>query len=215
LLKLITLDVCDKTKMLKIGITGGIGCGKSEVCRQLEENNIPIIHADLVAREMLDDHEGIKSQVKKMFGDDIYVLSGKLDRKRMADIIFNNDRAKQLLNSIVHPHVITCQEAELKKLEDSQKYKIAGVEAALIYEAGAEKQFDLMIVVAASEDIVVERLMKRDGLTRAEIFKRINSQMSLMDKIKRADFVIYNDGSFDELNHKVKRLLIWLNNQER
>lgn len=213
--KLIIYDVYGKAKMLKIGITGGIGCGKSEVCRQLAENDIPIIHADLIARKMLDEHQGIKSQVKIKFGDDIYEPSGKLDRKRMADIVFNNHRAKAQLDSIVHPHVIACQEMELKKLEESRKYKVAGIEAALIYEAGVEKQFDLIIVVAASEDTVIERLMNRDRLTRNEILKRIHSQMPLKDKIKRADFVVHNDGSFDELNHKVKRLIIWLNNQER
>lgn len=211
----ITFDVCGKAKMLKIGITGGIGCGKSEVCRQLEENNIPIIHADLVAREMLDEHEGIKSQVKRIFGNDVYAASGKLDRKRMAGIVFNDDRAKALLNSIIHPRVLAYQQAELKKLEESQHHEIAGIEAALIFEAGAEKQFDLVIVVAASADTVVERIIKRDGLTRDDVLKRIHSQMPLLDKIKRADFVIHNDGSLDELNHKVKRLIIWLNNQER
>jgi dephospho-CoA kinase len=201
--------------MVKIGITGGIGCGKSEVCRLLEANNIPIIHADLVAREMIDSHEGIKSQVKKIFGDDIYLTTGKLDRKRMAEIIFNNDQAKERLNSIVHPHVIAYQEAELKKLEASQQYRFAGVEAALIFEAGVEKLFDIIVVVAASEKTIVKRLMKRDGITKDDILNRIHSQMPLADKIKRADFVIHNVGSLDELNHKVKRLIIWLNNQER
>lgn len=201
--------------MVKIGITGGIGCGKSEVCRLLEVNHIPIIHADLVAREMIDSHEGIKSQVKKIFGDDIYLTTSKLDRKRMAEIIFNNDQAKEQLNSIVHPHVIAYQEAELKKLEASQQYRFAGVEAALIFEAGVEKQFDVIVVVAASEKTIVKRLMKRDGITKDDILNRIRSQMPLADKIKRADFVIHNVGSLDELNHKVKRLIIWLNNQER
>ena len=201
--------------MLKIGITGGIGCGKSEVCHLLEANNIPIIHADLIAREMIDNHEGIKSQVKKMFGDDIYLMTGKLDRKRMADIIFNNDQAKVLLDSIVHPHVIAFQEAELKKLEDSKLYRFAGVEAALIFEAGVERKFDVIVVVAASEKTIGKRLMKRDGITKDDILNRIHSQMPLVEKIKRADFVIHNVGSLDELNHKVKRLIIWLNNQER
>ncbi len=201
--------------MVKIGITGGIGCGKSEVCRLLEVNHIPVIRADLVAREMIDSHEGIKSQVKKIFGDDIYLTTSKLDRKRMAEIIFNNDQAKEQLNSIVHPHVIAYQEAELKKLEASQQYRFAGVEAALIFEAGVEKQFDVIVVVAASEKTIVKRLMKRDGITKDDILNRIRSQMPLADKIKRADFVIHNVGSLDELNHKVKRLIIWLNNQER
>ncbi len=201
--------------MLKLGITGGIGCGKSEVCRLLEQKGIPIIHADLVAREMMDTDEEIKSQLKQAFGNNIYLPDGKLDRKRVADIIFNNEKAKQIINQIVHSHVIQYQKRKLEKFEKSGKYKYAGVEAALIFEAGAEKQFDIMVVVAASQETVVQRLIKRDGLSREEILKRINSQMSLAEKIKRADIVIDNDGSLDELNHKVKRLIYWLNNQER
>ena len=201
--------------MLKIGITGGIGCGKSEVCRMLEQQGIPIIHADLVAKEMMDKNEEIKSQVKKVFGEEAYLSSGKLDRKRVAEIIFNDGEAKLTINNIVHPHVIQYQKTELEKLKRSGKHRFAGVEAALIFEAGAGQQFDVIVVVAASEQTVVERLMKRDELSREQIRRRIKSQMPLAEKIKRADIVIHNDGSLDELNHEVNRLLYWLNNQER
>jgi dephospho-CoA kinase len=201
--------------MLKIGITGGIGCGKSEVCRLLEQHGIPIIHADLVAKEMMDNNEEIKSQVKKVFGEEAYLASGNLDRKRIAEIIFNDEKAKQTINNIVHPHVIQYQKTELEKLVRSGKYRLAGVEAALIFEAGAEQQFDVIVVVAASEQTVIKRLMKRDELSREQIRRRIKSQMPLAEKIKRADIVIHNDGSLDELNHEVNRLLYWLNNQER
>ncbi len=201
--------------MLKIGITGGIGCGKSAVCQLLEQNGIPIIHADLVAREMMENHPEIRASLKQAFGDDVYLPDGKLNRKRMAEIIFNDERAKQRVNQIVHPHVVEYQKNELEKLERSGQYKFAGVEAALIFEAGAEQQFDVIVVVAASEQTVIQRLMKRDGLTEQEIKKRIAAQMPLAGKIKQADIVIYNDGPLDELNHEVSRLLYWLNNQER
>ncbi len=201
--------------MLKIGITGGIGCGKSQVSQLLEKNGIPIIHADLVAREMMDTNEEIISQVKKVLGEEAYLPNGKLDRKRTAKTIFNDEKAKRRLNQIVHPQVIEYQKKELEKLERSGKYKFAGVEAALIFEAKAQQQFDVIVVVAASETTVINRLMKRDGLSKQEIMKRIGSQIPLSEKIKRADIVIHNDGSLDELNHEVNRLLYWLNNQER
>lgn len=201
--------------MMKLGITGGIGCGKSAVCRLLEQNGIPIIHADLVARELMDTDEQIKSQVRQAVGNDVYQPDGKLDRKRLAEVIFNDEQAKNRINNIVHPHVIDYQKRELEKLQRSGKYKIAGVEAALIFEAGAEGQFDIIVVVAASEQTVLRRLRQRDGLSKQEIKQRIAAQMPLSEKIKRADIVIYNDGSLDELNHKVKRLFMWLNNQER
>jgi len=201
--------------MIKIGITGGIGCGKSELCRLLEQRGIPIIHADLVAREMMESHPEIRTQLKQAFGNDVYMPDGKLDRKRLAALIFNDELAKHRVNSIVHPHVIEYQKNELEKLERSGQYRFAGVEAALIFEARAEKQFDVIVVVAASEQTVIRRLMKRDGLSKQEIMKRIAAQMPLEEKIKRADIVIYNDGPLDELNHEVSRLLYWLNNQER
>jgi dephospho-CoA kinase len=201
--------------MFKLGITGGIGCGKSEVCRLLEQNGIPIIHADLIAREMMETHAEIKSQIKQAFGDNVYLPDGKLDRKRLAEILFTDEQARLRINQIVHPHVIEYQKKELEKLERSGKYQFTGVEAALIFEAGTENQFDVIVVVAASEKTVIQRLMKRDGLSREEIMKRIASQMPLSEKIKRADIVVHNDGSLDELNHKVKRLLYRINNQER
>lgn len=201
--------------MLKIGITGGIGCGKSAVCRLLEQNGIPIIQADLVARELMETHPKIRSQIKAAFGDEIYLPDGKLDRKRLAEIIFNDEAAKLRINRIVHPHVIAYQKDRLEQLAQTGKYHFAGVEAALIFEARTESQFDVIVVVAASEQTVIQRLMQRDGLSREEISKRIAAQMPLSEKIKRADIVIYNDGSLDELNHKVKRLFMWLNNQER
>ena len=201
--------------MLKIGITGGIGCGKSEVCRMLEQQGIPIIHADLVAKEMMDKNEEIKSRVKKVLGEEAYLPNGNLDRKRVAEIVFNDEKAKQTINNIVHPHVIQYQKTELEKLKRSGKHRFAGVEAALIFEAGVGQQFDVIVVVAASEQTVIKRLMKRDGLSREQIMRRIKSQMPLAEKIKRADIVIHNDGSLDELNHEVNRLLYWLNNQER
>ena len=201
--------------MLKIGITGGIGCGKSEVCRLLEQNGVPIIHADLVAKKMMDTNEEIKSRVKSEFGEHAYLPNGKLDRKRVADIIFTDEADKKTINQIVHPFVIEFQKMELEKLAQSGKYRFAGVEAALIFEAGAQHHFDVMVVVAASEKIVIQRLIKRDGLSKPEILKRIGSQMQLSEKIKRADFVIHNDGPLDELNHEVRRLLLYLNNQEK
>jgi len=200
--------------MLKIGITGGIGCGKSEFCKLLEAKGIPIIHADLVAREMLNTNATIISQIKQAFGENAYLPDGTLDRKRMASIIFNDEEAKITLNHIVHPYVVQFQQKELERLEKSGKHRYAGVEAALIYEAGAEKQFDVMVVVAASQENAIQRLMNRDGLSKKEILKRIHSQVPLSEKTKRADIVIHNDGSLDELNHEVNRLLYWLNNQE-
>ncbi|MFZ5517704.1 MAG: dephospho-CoA kinase [Candidatus Zhuqueibacterota bacterium] len=201
--------------MLKVGITGGIGCGKSEVCRLLEKQGIPVIHADVVAKDIVNENEQVKRQLKQAFGDDVYLPDDTLDRKRVADIIFNDENAKMQINRIVHPHVLEYQKNELLRMKASGKVKIACVEAALIFEAGSQNQFDIIVVVAATPETIMNRLKVRDGLSEDEIMKRIKSQMELAEKIKRADFVVHNDGPLDELNHKVKRLFNWLNNQER
>jgi len=201
--------------MLKVGITGGIGCGKSEVCRMLEKLGIPIIHADAVAKMLADENELIRRELKQAFGDDIYLIDGGLDRKKVASIIFSDEAAKQRINRIIHPHVLEYQKNALLKLEQSGKVNIAGVEAALIFEAGSEHQFDVIVTVAATRETVMSRLRNRDGLSEHEIQQRMDSQMPIEEKIKRADFVIHNDGPLDELNQKVKRLFNWLNNQER
>ena len=200
--------------MLKIGITGGIGCGKSEVCKLLKKSGIPIINADLVARKIIDNNDKIKSKLKKSFGDNVYLPDGRLDRKRVAQIIFKDEAAKNRINKIVHPHVIEFQKRALQKLEKSGKFKIAGVEAALIYEAGSETQFDVVVVVSVSQDTVIQRLVKRSGLSGEEILNRIKSQLPLSEKINRADYVINNDGSIEDLKDKVKNLLCLLKNRE-
>ena len=193
--------------MLKIGITGGIGCGKSLVVKFLQQEGVIIISADQIANEIVNSNSEVKQKLISEFGADIYTSNGLLDRKKVADIVFSNAEARIKINTIVHPVVITRQSEELKKIEESGKIEIAGVEAALIYEAHAEHQFDAVIVVTAPLESVIKRLQKRDGLNKSEIMKRINSQMALEEKIERADYVVHNNGSIDELKLNVKELV--------
>ena len=196
--------------MLKIGITGGIGCGKSLVADFLKEEGIKIISADKIAREIMISNTDVKAKLIAEFGSQIYTAKGELNRKELADIIFSNNEAREKINAIVHPYVIEHQAEELKRIEESGKIDIAGVEAALIYEAHAEHQFDFIIVVSAPSDIVIDRLQKRNGLRQFEIMNRIRSQIPLSEKIKRADYVIVNDGSIEILMSRVKILVNWL-----
>jgi dephospho-CoA kinase len=196
--------------MIKIGITGGIGCGKSEVCRMLKKRGIPIIRADQVAKLMVNNNATIKSKIKEAFGNDFYLPNGELNRKKMAQIVFNDESAKLKLNEIVHPHVIQYQRQTLERLKKTGKFKIAGVEAALIYEANSDSQFDFVVVVSAETETIIKRLAGRDGFDKNEILKRITSQMDLSEKVKRADFVIHNNGSIQYLKKEVVKLLVWL-----
>ncbi len=198
--------------MLKIGITGGIGCGKSLVVQMLGEQGIPIISADRIATDIILTHPDVRSELSAEFGPGIYSTDGLLNRSQFADIIFTDESARRKVNAIVHPHVLERQESELKKLE-KQCVAIAGVEAALIYEAHAEHQFDYVVVVSAPRKIVIERLQKRDDLTPQEILSRIQSQMPLEEKIMRADYVIHNHGSVEDLRNQVDLFMQWLNSK--
>ena len=194
-------------KLLKIGVTGNIGCGKSEVCRLLKKAGIPIISADLVARKLMNTDNQIKLTLKQIFGENIYHSNGKLNRKKVAEIIFTDKSAKEKINKIVHPRVIQYEHQLLLKLYKTGHFPIAGVEAALIYEAKSEHFFDFIIVVSASEQTVIKRLKKRDGFSENQIKNRIQSQMSLKEKIKRADYIINNDGTLQDLKTEVEKLI--------
>ena len=137
----------------------------------------------------------------------------------MAEIVFNDEAAKNRINEIVHPQVIKYHHQVLLRLEKSGKYKVAGVEAALIFESASSKLYDYIIVVSTSMENIVARLMKRNGMGKEEIQKRIAAQMPLAEKVNRADYVIINDGSLDDLEIQVNKLLAWLSekmtNKER
>lgn len=195
--------------MLKIGLTGGIGSGKTVVAHMLQERGIPIINADRVAKEMMQNDPAIRNELVQAFGSEIYTPDGNLNRSKMAALIFSDPDARERVNAIVHPRVLQFQENEMQRLE-KQGTPIAGVEAALIYEVGSEYQFDVMVVVAAAQTTVVERLSKRDAMTKSEIQNRMAAQMPIEEKMARADYVIENDSTMNELKHQVDLFIEWL-----
>lgn len=199
--------------MIKIGLTGGIGCGKTIVAQMLKQAGIPVISADLIAKDIVNSNNEVRNKLIKEFGDKVYRENGVMDRTIVAKIVFSDQKAREKINAIVHPYVIKQQHDELKKIEREGKNTIAGVEAALIYEAKSEYQFDYMIVVSAPFKDIIRRLKARDKLDDAEILKRIRSQMPLEEKIKRADYVIHNDSTLQALETKTKELIQWLHSK--
>lgn len=175
--------------MLKIGITGGIGSGKTTVCGVFEALSIPVFNADEVAKMlMVTDHDLI-SEIKSEFGEKAYFDNGELNRKFLSDIVFNNNQALQALNSLVHP-------AAIRAFNDwavKQNSRYCLHEAAILFESGAYKSCDLSILVYAPEDLRIQRVLKRDGISEQEVKARIDKQMPEKEKRKLADFVIIND----------------------
>ncbi len=198
--------------MQRIGLTGGIGSGKTLVAKFLSENGIIIISADKIAKELVNTSAVIKKKLMSEFGADIYDKQGQLNREKVAQIIFRDEQARRKINSIIHPHVLNRQQAMLNDLEKRGAVDIAGVEAALIFEAGSENQFDYIIVVHAPYDNVIARLKERDHLSEQQIEERISSQLPVQEKIARADYVINNDSTIEDLRIKVQELITWLQN---
>ncbi len=174
--------------MIKVGITGGIGSGKSIVCGMFQTLGVEIYSADSEAKKMLDNPE-IKEQIIEIFGNQI-LQSGVVDRKKLAAFVFQDKFALQKLNTIIHPAVKKHFDDWANKAHSSP-YLMK--EAAILFESGTNKGLDFIITVTAPEKLRIKRVMLRDKISEAEVLKRMENQMSEQEKIKLSDFVIMND----------------------
>ncbi len=174
--------------MLKIGLTGGIGGGKSTVAKVFEVLGMPVYYADDAAKKLMNEEGPLKQQIQKIFGATAY-RNGQLDRKYVADIVFKKPDKLQLLNALVHPATIN----DAQKWMQRQRTSYAIKEAALIFESGAQQQLDYVIGVYAPTPLRIQRTMQRDGITEEEVIARINKQLDENSKMQLCDFVIIND----------------------
>jgi dephospho-CoA kinase len=174
--------------MLKIGLTGGIGSGKSTVATIFETLGIPVYYADDAARRIMNNDKELKAVLVKHFGEETY-QQDKLNRTYLASVVFNNKEKLDLLNSLTHP--ATIRDANRWIQEQTSPYIIK--EAALLFESGADKYLDQVIGVDAPLELRIRRTMERDRITRDEVLLRMNRQMNEEEKIKRCDFVVYNN----------------------
>jgi dephospho-CoA kinase len=175
--------------MLKIGITGGIGSGKTTVCRLFEIMGVPVYYSDEASKELLRSDAEVKALVINAFGDTILDQHGAVDRKKLAAIVFNNKFELDKLNAILHPAVAMHFDNWLSKQTSAYILK----EAAILFESGAYKNLDQVIVVVAPLELKISRSIKRDGVSKEAILARIQNQLNDEEKIKRSGFVIYND----------------------
>ncbi len=192
--------------MIAIGVTGGIGSGKSQVCSILKESGASIVSADDLAKEIMQTNSEVRRRVVQAFGESVYVADGKLNRPQLAKIIFSEETSKRKINAIVHPYVVRRIRQIIQKEKARGQSGILVFEAALIYESGADKMLDFVIVVDAGEQERIQRVMERDKVSREEVLMRIKAQMAPASKARKADFVIVNDGDLRELETKVKFL---------
>ena len=190
--------------MLLVGLTGGIGSGKSTVARLLEKRGAVVFDADLLAREAVAPGTPGHAAVIERFGADVLAPGGELDREALASIVFADPSARRDLEQIVHP--------EVRRLfaEGSEAYRdtdrVVVFSAPLLVESGMHTAFEILVVVSARVATQIERLMRQRGMSEASIRARIDAQAPLEDKVAVADFIVDNEGTLDDLESQVERL---------
>lgn len=176
--------------MLKVGITGGIGSGKTTICKIFETLGIPVYYADDRAKALMTKDTLLKTEIKKIFGKEAYFRNGRLNRKYLASIVFANPNKLKQLNEAVHPAVFR----DSLNWHNQQTAFYTLKEAALLFESGSYKMLDKIITVIAPQELRIDRVIKRDKTSRDAVITRINKQWPDKEKINKSDFIIHNDG---------------------
>jgi dephospho-CoA kinase len=189
---------------LLIGITGGIGGGKSAVCAGFEQLGRVVLSADALAREIMDRDPPVKKKITHLLGDGAYTGEGILDRRLVASRVFSEPNVKKRLDAIVHPVVFQEIDKRIAGLKPEARRPYLIIEAALIYESGLDRSLDYIIVVQAEEETRIRRVMLRDKCTREDVVRRIAAQMSPDEKARKADFVIRNDSDTPNIVSKIQ-----------
>jgi dephospho-CoA kinase len=174
--------------MLKIGLTGGIGSGKSTVAKIFELLGIPVYYADTAAKHLMNNNEALKAKIIENFGNDSYV-NGQLNKSFISQVVFSDSDKANLFNTFVHPVTI----ADANTWMQQQKAPYAIKEAAILFEANAQKELDLVIGVSSPLELRLKRVMQRDGIDENAVMVRIKKQMDQAEKMKLCDFVIENN----------------------
>jgi dephospho-CoA kinase len=201
--------------MLTVGLTGGIGSGKTTVSDLFAERGVAIIDTDVIAHQLVNENKSILKQISRTFGDAVLLDSGELDRKQLATIVFNDRHAKQQLENILHPAIRAVVKQQIQSLDrhnhtsgahisDNTPYAIVVI--PLLFETGFHDLIDRILVVTADEDIRIRRVKQRDDRSEDEIRSIIHHQVSDETRINGADDIIQNDNDFNDLRDQVHQL---------
>lgn len=175
--------------MLKIGLTGGIGSGKSTVAKIFEAMGYPVYTSDRRASELMNQDASIRERLISLFGNSIYQTDSRLNKRRLADIIFQDEAALKQVNGIVHPAVMK----DFERWSLAQNAEFAIFESAILFEADLSRNFDAIIAVSTEVDTRIRRVMLRDRTSREKVIERLNNQMDDETKCRQADFIITNN----------------------
>jgi dephospho-CoA kinase len=192
--------------MLRVGLTGSIAVGKSFVAGVLAGLGCRVLDADESARRVVEPGTRGLRAVVEAFGPEVLSADGSLDRAKLGSVVFGDEGKRKLLNSILHPLIIAEQDEVLRRWEAEDPRGIGVVDAALMIESGGYKRFDKLIVAHCRPEIQLERLMRRNGLSREEAGRRIAAQMPQEEKLRYADFSVDTSGAFDETKIQVEEV---------
>ena len=193
-------------KILRVGLTGGSGCGKTRVTGMLERFGAVVLDADVVGRQLLEPGQVAFSQVVAGFGEAILGADGCIDRGRLSAIVFADPDQRAQLEAIVHPLILEEEERRLAELRTGDEDRILITDAALLVESGAYKRYDALVVVYCSRDTQVQRLIDAKGLTREEAERRLQAQASTPDKLQHAHFSLDTERPLEETLREVDTL---------
>lgn len=195
---------------MNIGLTGGIACGKSTVSALLQERGAFLIDADKIAREVVLPGQPAWVQIVDRFGRDILLEDQSIHRRKLGDLIFQNEQARLDLQAITHPHI----RAEMRRqMEEAQTHfpdRLTVVDVPLLIESKLQSMFEKVVIVYVDQQVQLERLMKRDEMSLEQAVHRLNSQMPIEEKKKYADVLINNNGTIEETIEQVEQLLLQL-----
>lgn len=188
--------------MLRVGLTGGIACGKTYVRKLLAERGAFTLDADTVVHELMDQRTELTQAIGQQFGSDVLVPDGSVDRKKLGAIVFSDPAARRQLNRLVHPKVIA-EEKRLLEEAEREDVQIGVIDAALMIETGTYRDYDRLVVVYCPREVQLERLVAREGLSPEDAARRIDAQLSVEQKKLYADYVVDSSGSLEDTERRV------------
>ncbi len=189
--------------MLKVGLTGGLGSGKSTATKTFADMGAYIFDADGEAKKLIEKNETVQNELIAEFGTDIMNAQGGVDKRKLARVAFQDDIHQQNLNAVVHPYIFELIDSKFQKVSVENIHTLFIVDGAMIYESGYDIHLDYVIVITAQLMHRMERALKRGGLSREDILKRVEFQLPEEEKVNMADFVIHNDTSESDLEEAV------------
>ena len=192
--------------MIRVALTGGIGTGKSHVIRLLRRRSVPTIDADQLARAVVQPDQAACARLRARFGPDVFAADGTLDRDRLGRLVFADETARSALEALVHPPVREAIDAWFRRCRACTGAPFAVADIPLLFETGRADAFDRVVVVACDPATQLRRVMARDGLSAADVRRRIAAQLPIAAKVARADEVVRTDGSFAETDRETASL---------